>query len=351
MIRRRWWAALAVAAWTILPAAAQAHDDLVTGVDIEVNGARVAVTIAVPADALSRALGGVGADDSAVARALGAGLSVAADDRAAAPPTVAPAGPEAARVARTFVFDARVAPQRLRVTLDPLATLGGARRIVVRVRWDDRERRLVEDAPATLSLRRGQGTSSGGVALEFVGWGLVHIFRGWDHLAFLLALLLGVTRLRALLAIVTSFTVAHSTTLLLASLHLVRVPARAAEALIAFSIVYVAVENLGWGLPVLRPRWLLTFAFGLAHGLGFATQLRERLGELPGPVLLPVLAFNVGVELGQIAFVAAVFPALAWLRRARTPHAAALQQRRLARVGSVPILLVGLYWLVDRLVG
>ena len=103
-----------------------------------------------------------------------------------------------------------------------------------------------------------------------------------------------------------------------------------------------------------RPRrWLLTFAFGLVHGLGFAEVLRERLAEAPGGVLLPVIAFNLGVELGQAVLVAVAFPAagLAPARRGRpaAPEAARTRQERILRLGSIPIALLGLFWLAQRL--
>jgi hydrogenase/urease accessory protein HupE len=189
------------------------------------------------------------------------------------------------------------------------------------------------------------------VVREYLVWGIHHIFVGYDHVAFLLALLLAVTRLRELLLIVTSFTVAHSVTLFLSGLGLLRIPSRISELLVAASIVYVAVENLRRvGKPLPR-RWLLTFLFGLVHGLGFATELQERLAEVGGRVLLPVLSFNLGVELGQVAIVALVYPLLGWMRRAPTEPQRRLRQNRLLRMGSVPILLLGLYWLLDRALG
>ena len=170
---------------------------------------------------------------------------------------------------------------------------------------------------------------------EYLSWGVHHIFVGYDHIAFLLALLLAVTRLRELLLIVTSFTVAHSVTLLLSGLGILRIPSRLSELLVAASIVYVAVENLRRAGKPLPRRWLLTFLFGLVHGLGFATELQERLVEVGGRVLLPVLSFNLGVELGQVAIVALVYPLLVWMRRAPTAPERQLRQNRLLRMGSV----------------
>ena len=124
-----------------------------------------------------------------------------------------------------------------------------------------------------------------GTAVEFILWGMHHIFVGYDHIAFLLALLLAAQRLRDMVRVVTSFTVAHSITLLLAALDVIRVPGAVTESLIAASIVYVAAEN--FFITEGRYRWVLTFAFGLVHGLGFSSVLRERLQDLSS-IIVPV---------------------------------------------------------------
>src|SRR5207302_11050194 len=103
-----------------------------------------------------------------------------------------------------------------------------------------------------------------GTAVEFILWGMHHIFVGYDHIAFLMALLLAAQRLRDMVRVVTSFTVAHSITLLLAALDLIRLPGAMTESLIAASIVYVAAEN--FFITQGSHRWMLTFAFGLVHG-------------------------------------------------------------------------------------
>jgi hydrogenase/urease accessory protein HupE len=184
-----------------------------------------------------------------------------------------------------------------------------------------------------------------GTAVEFIWWGMHHIFIGYDHIAFLLALLLAAQRLRDMVRVVTSFTVAHSITLLLAALDVIRVPGAVTESLIAASIVYVAAEN--YFITEGRYRWVLTFAFGLVHGLGFSSVLRERLQDLQS-IVIPVVSFNLGVELGQISILLVVFPVLTLIRRAPDEKARERRQRRLVRVGSLPILLLGTFWLVDR---
>ncbi|MEN9636517.1 MAG: apolipoprotein N-acyltransferase [Verrucomicrobiota bacterium] len=172
---------------------------------------------------------------------------------------------------------------------------------------------------------------------QFLRFGVAHIFLGYDHLCFLLALVVA-SRFQELLKIVTSFTVAHSLTLVLAALDIVRLPVRFVEAGIAATIVYVAVQNLR-GAPTER-RWLLTFGFGLIHGFGFANVLGEMNLPATGFVRC-LLAFNVGVEIGQLAFIAAALPLVAWL--CRGPHA-----RRTGAILSFSLGLFGAAWFTDR---
>lgn len=183
---------------------------------------------------------------------------------------------------------------------------------------------------------------------EFLLWGMHHILIGYDHLAFLTALLLGARKIGEMVRVVTSFTVAHSITLLMAAKDWIRLPSAATESLIALSIAYVAAEN--YFIKEARHRWVLAFSFGLIHGLGFSSVLRDRIQDLES-IALPVASFNIGVELGQIAVLLAVFPLLYLIRRAPTEEAAAQRQRLLVRVGSAPLLLLGLAWMVDRAFG
>jgi len=180
--------------------------------------------------------------------------------------------------------------------------------------------------------------------------GVEHILTGYDHLAFLLGLLVACRRWRSVLAVVTSFTVAHSVTLALAALRLLSLPGRVVEPLIAATIVFVAVENIvdgrrpGGGQPARR--WLLAFAFGLVHGLGFAGALLAiGLGAHGAPLALPLFAFNLGVEAGQVAVAALLVPALAALRR-WPPFA-----RHGTSAVSLAVGAAGLHWLVRRLLG
>ena len=177
---------------------------------------------------------------------------------------------------------------------------------------------------------------------EFLGMGVEHIATGYDHLLFLLGLLLVGGTLRAALEIITSFTLAHSITLALATLDVINVPPRIIEPLIAASIVFVGVQN------ILRrgekKRWLLTFCFGLIHGCGFASALRDLgIGVNGGSLVVPLLSFNLGVELGQLVLAALVLPVV-WKCRSSARFV-----QRLVPIGSVMIALAGVYWLVQRI--
>lgn len=176
---------------------------------------------------------------------------------------------------------------------------------------------------------------------RFVWLGVEHIFLGYDHIMFLLALIVVGSRLGELVRIVSAFTVAHSITLVLATLEWVSLPPQLVESGIALSIAYVAAENF-W-LKRTDYRWVLTFGFGFVHGFGFASVLRD-LGLPPRGLVASLLAFNVGVELGQVAIVGVVFPLV--LSLARTPH-----HRFVARIASAVILLFGVGWLVERIFG
>lgn len=177
----------------------------------------------------------------------------------------------------------------------------------------------------------------------FAKLGVEHILIGYDHLLFLAGLLIATQTLRAALIIITSFTLAHSITLGLSALNLVHFPGSWVEPLIAASIVYVGLENLWRRDTEPRGRWLLTFAFGLVHGFGFASVLREiGLGAQGSDIIVPLLGFNLGVEAGQFAIAAFAVPLLARARRSE----------RFANRG-VPVLsafiaLMGFYWLIER---
>jgi len=183
---------------------------------------------------------------------------------------------------------------------------------------------------------------------QYVKAGIEHIFLGYDHVAFLIAIVLWARRFWPVIKIVTAFTVAHSITLSLAALQIVVIPSAIVEPAIAASIVYVAVENF-FSRDVDK-RWHDTFAFGLIHGFGFASALQE-FGLPRGAVVPALAAFNLGVELGQVAIVCLVIPALIaldWLiaasRRSRTP----VRTTALVYALSTVIAILGCYWILER---
>jgi hypothetical protein len=270
-----------------------------------------------------------------------------------------------------------------------------------RVRFADGtvlEKVLSEAVPRwNLGSPRAAGGGHRAAVGSYIALGIEHILSGWDHLAFVLALILIARTLGEVATLVTGFTVAHSVTLALAVLRLVQPEAIAVEALIGFSIALVAAENawilagrdrivpavvtlalLALVLPALRGlgalspftlfglalfslchfgllqgvqqpvrfRWAVAFAFGLVHGFGFAGVLAEM--DLPTGRLVPVLlGFNLGVEIGQLAVVAALWPALRLLACARQ----GMWYRAVAEVGSAAVCALGVFWFVSRVFG
>ena len=197
-----------------------------------------------------------------------------------------------------------------------------------------------ERAHAEVYARGPEGILA--VLATFIRAGIHHIFIGPDHILFIVGLLLLGGTLKRVLQVATSFTLAHSITLALAVLGLVRISGRIVEPLIALSIVYVGFENLRArpGGPDWRTR--IAFAFGLIHGFGFASVLRE-FGLPHGALAWSLLGFNVGVELGQVCIVLAVVPLLALLRAAM-PRLAT----RTVAAGSWGIIGTGGFWFVQR---
>ena len=203
---------------------------------------------------------------------------------------------------------------------------------------------MVRPSEPWLDVRAEAGPFA--VALTYFRQGVVHILFGIDHLLFVAALMLVVRGWRMLLKTITAFTVAHSITLALATLGFATLPSGPVEALIALSILLVAVE----GVQLRRGRttlatdwpWLVAFAFGLLHGFGFAGALID-LGLPPGDIPLALLFFNLGVEAGQIVFIAGITAATALLHRlSALPRAAPL-------AACYAIGIVASFWCFQRL--
>jgi hydrogenase/urease accessory protein HupE len=177
---------------------------------------------------------------------------------------------------------------------------------------------------------------------NFLSLGVKHILTGYDHLLFLFGLLIVARGFVSALTIITSFTIAHSITLAVATLHLVQIPSRIVEPLIAASIVFVGVENLLRG-DIPNARRMVPFGFGLIHGFGFASALRAAdIGSGAGGIVLPLFSFNLGVELGQVMVAAVALPII-WKLRENPMFVA-----RWAPACSAAVVLLGSFWLVER---
>lgn len=185
------------------------------------------------------------------------------------------------------------------------------------------------------------------VLSSYFAIGTEHILMGWDHLLFVIALVLLVEGGWAVVKAATAFTVAHSLTLAAVTLGVAGLPQRPVEALIALSIVFLAVElaradRESW---TRKWPWLVAFAFGLLHGFGFAGALQE-IGLPEGEVPAALLAFNLGVEAGQLLVIAALM-LLRWSINRLAPRA----EPGALRLATYAIGITASYWLVERLVG
>jgi HupE / UreJ protein len=240
----------------------------------------------------------------------------------------------------------------LRLTSDDLLVLPWLREgIVLRARWADGAEAQAffpaSGGSVTVALSRLQAGSGSwsDAALRYTQLGVEHILFGIDHLLFILSLLLIVRGRAMLLGTITAFTAAHSITLALATLGVVTVPSAPVEASIALSIVFVAAEGLRAGPPTLTQRfpWIAAFAFGLLHGFGFAGALSE-IGLPAREIPVALLFFNVGVEVGQLAFVTVVLTVVFVTRRWLRPTAPWQ-----LKVPGYAIGTVSTIWLIERI--
>ncbi len=174
---------------------------------------------------------------------------------------------------------------------------------------------------------------------QFILLGIEHILTGYDHMAFLLALIVIGLSIKEVLKIITAFTVAHSITLLLAAMQVVSLNSRIVESVIAFSICFVALENLF--KKKVNYRWLVTFGFGLIHGFGFASVLQELIVGKSN-LLVSVVSFNLGVEVGQLMIFLVLLPVLYLLK-------SKMEFRKVTFGVSLAIFMLGFTWLIERL--
>lgn len=334
-----------VVALVFLPGGVRAHQQGVSYSDIEVDGGRVRYDLTI-ADHDLRALDTDG--DSAIsAEEIMAQYPVLQRDLERTIRVEAGGAPCPLRLAdflrdpgSGIVFRLRGACSQggpLRIVFDMLAAAGSGGYNLAKIRYqgaleehvftrDDTEV-VLGGAPGVLATVR-----------RFLLLGVEHIATGYDHILFLLALLLIGGGFRKLVGIVTAFTVAHSVTLALATLDIVTLPTRLVESAIALSIAWVAFENVV--LDRSHGRWRITFAFGLVHGFGFASILRAM--RLPARNLAASLvSFNLGVEAGQVVVVLLAYPLIVAVQRAR-------QRRAIVVVVSGAILALALYWFIER---
>jgi hydrogenase/urease accessory protein HupE len=224
--------------------------------------------------------------------------------------------------------------RQLAWTMRLLIDLYPEHRTIADIEWSGRREQAVFQHGSTVTLDAAALTH----LRTFVVLGIEHILTGYDHLLFLLALIVTAGSIRSVAVIVTAFTVSHSVTLVAAALGLVRPPAWIVEAAIALSITYVAVENMRHGAP--QGRWRTAFVFGLLHGLGFANVLGE-LSLPAGARALSLLSFNAGVEIGQLGLVVMTWPALRLMQRSSRATA-------ITHWISLAVAACGLFWFVER---
>ena len=333
-----------LAAALLLPAAAAAHQLSVSYSELEVHGREVGGELRfaladlrsqieipdlqhLPVPALQRLL-----LESFVVKASGKPCALQPGA------TAATDGEDGISLRAAWLCPAAIEELSVRVAFLDSFPIGATHLSRIRFGEDEVSQRAVQVEDPTFEARRARNPAQ--EFWRFLRLGVEHIFTGYDHIAFLIGLLLLGGRLGELVKIVTAFTVAHSITLALAALSVLAPSPRVVEPLIAASIVFVGVENL-WALrtrhaeSTLRHRWLLTFAFGLVHGFGFASVLRAL--DLPRNVLATgLVSFNLGVEVGQVCIVLAALPLVRRLRGLAGPL-------------SAVIACLGAFWLLQRL--
>ena len=218
--------------------------------------------------------------------------------------------------------------------------------VFARFKWLDGSETTAIARPSQPWVEVVSQRSAWQVAWDYTLLGIDHILSGFDHLTFVLALLLIVSGARRLLVTVTSFTLAHSITLAAATLGVLWVPGAPIEATIALSILFLAVELVkqqqGKNDLAMRAPWIVAFIFGLLHGFGFAGALTE-IGLPQSDIPLALLMFNVGVEIGQLLFIAAVLVTIgAWKRLIN------MELSWLPRTTAYGIGAVSVYWVLSR---
>jgi len=358
---------LAIVALALLATRADAHQTSIKYVEVTVDGGAAAIRMTVAPGDVTEPLGlapdarpsVAAACVPAVAAYVARWLAVGPDEGAACPARPPRVHPDADARFVVVEWDVACDAPLDRVALDFRAFFAVDARheaiVTIHAPGATGEAQVVRVPTPIVHARAGAAVGLG----AWIAAGIEHIWDGRDHVSFVVALLLVVmlvrrdgewtTRaplatLRHTATIITAFTVAHSLSLIAASLGWVRLPGRVVESLIAFSILYTAIENLV--RPDVRWRFALTFGFGLVHGLGFASVLQVMLP--PDHVIPPLLGFNLGVEVGQLVIVMIALP-LAWLGAREL--GAERYRRRVMPVLSIVIALLALKWLLERMLG
>ncbi|HUQ01341.1 MAG TPA: HupE/UreJ family protein [Kofleriaceae bacterium] len=359
---------LGLVAMCALAAPAAAHQSSVTYLEATLDGPRVRVSVRLAPRDLAEDLGGgdlpveaaalIATHRDDIARHVIAGVEIQ-DGETPCPPSDVTVAPSADRIEVGFVALCPAPPAHL--VLDYALVFAADRNhtaaLRVHVPGQPPADTLLAVDSNRFSWRLSEPPPSGAVA--FIRQGIHHVATGLDHIAFVLALLLAIViardatgwqvrrlapALRSTAATVSAFTVAHSLTLIAAALGYVELPARLVESVIAASIVFTAVAD------ILRPeaRWRLAtaFGFGLMHGLGFARMLAELLP--PGDIIVPLLCFNLGVEIAQLAVVVVAVPT-AWVL-ARFIGAPRYRTVALPALAA-PLIIFGAIWLIERVSG
>src|SRR4051812_6585321 len=336
---------LAVGPVSLAFSPAVAHQGGTTGyAAVSVAGQTVRYALTLPAEGLI-------SDDAArdlrdFAATITRHVAVEADGAACSgvPSEIRPPSPGRASMEVVVLYACRAPIRNLTIRNGIDAVLGTDHHTIADIQWPGGNNQVVfEKAHRLVTIAITGNTApehqAAGTFASYFGLGVEHILLGFDHVLFVVALLLRGGRLLSLVAIVTAFTVAHSITLLLSVLGFITLPARIVEPVIALSIAYVAFENLTTKSVVSR-RWLVSFVFGLVHGFGFAGALAE-VGLPASGLAAALVGFNLGVEAGQTLIVGVMLPLITWLQR--FPW-----EPGLTKISSIAIMAVGLVLLAER---
>jgi hypothetical protein len=320
------WLCPWLSAAAMIPSIALAHAGDATGfASVTVSDASVRYTYTPTASA--------SADQSSLPALLREHLRVSADGHPCVPDQ---------KNELVIVFQCVTAQQQISVEDHLDHKLGATHHVIALFTWNggSQSHSFSSTTPKAVVQLLNTASPVPSSAASFFPLGVEHIATGYDHLLFLLALILCGGSLKSLIKIITAFTLAHSMTLGAAALGLVSLPSALVEAVIALSIAYVAFENLFPRFAISR-RWTISFLFGLVHGFGFSSVLQE-IGLPKESLVWALLNFNLGVEAGQLVAVLIALPALLWLNKQS-------YAQRVIQVLSAIVMLVGLGLFIERL--